>query len=515
MSNTDRIAKNTVFLYLRSLVVLLISLYTSRVILRVLGVEDYGVFCVVGGVIGMLGLLSQTMRATYQRYYNVEMGRKNSAGVAKMFQLSLSSQLLLAVIVLLLGETVGLWFVANKLVIPEERLVASIWVYQASLISFIVRIFETPFSALITAYERMGFFAVVSIIDAILRLAIVFLIQVLPGDALIVYSYLLALVSFVDIIIYVVYCKRKIETTVIRFGWDKSGLKNMFAFSWWSIFGEIGYTLQTQGINIVLNLFFGPIVNAARGVAAQVLNAVNQFIRSFQTSFRPQLTKSYASGDYNYMRTLYYSATKLSYYLIFTLSLPIIMETPYILHLWLGDNVPEYTTIFTRLVLVTSFVSTFANPTSGIAYATGKIKRFSIGVGIGNVLILPVAWVFLKAGFSPVSTLIVCLIMTILIQLFRLLDTSKTAGIHINDYFKKVIVPTLFFSVITPVIPILIVYFINSSFYRLLITCVVSVIMCLICGWLVGLNQLEKSFVMSKIRNVKVLRFVFKNKTIE
>lgn len=509
MSNTDRIAKNTVFLYLRSLVVLAIGLYTSRVILRVLGVEDYGVFCVVGGVIGMLGLLSQTMRATYQRYYNVEMGKKNPAGVVKMFKLSLSSQLLLATIVIVLGETVGLWFVANKLVIPENRLTAALWIYQASLISFIVGIFETPFGALITAYERMGFFAVVSIIDAVLRLVIVFLIQVLPGDSLIAYAYLLTLVAFSDIVIYVVYCKRNIESTVIKFEWDKSGLKNMFAFSWWSILGEIGYTLQTQGINIILNLFFGPIVNAARGVAAQVLNAVNQFIRSFQTSFRPQLTKSYASGDFNYMRTLYYSSTKLSYYMIFTLSLPIIMETPYILHLWLGDNVPEYTTEFTRLVLLTSFVSTFANPTSGIAYATGKIKWFSIGVGIGNILILPIAWIFLKLGYGPISTLVVCLIMTILIQLFRLFDTSKTAGIQLNDYLKKVITPTIIFSLLTPWIPFIIVKFMPSSFLRLLITCVLSVLMCLFFGWIVGLNRMEKTFVLSKLRNIKVVKRLF------
>ncbi len=499
MSNTARIAKNTFYLYLRSLIILFISLYTSRVILRVLGVEDYGIYNVVGGVIGMLGLLSQTMRATYQRYYNVELGKKNRTGVIKKFQLSLSSQLLLAIIILVLGETIGLWFVANKLVIPENRMTAAIWVYQASMISFIVRIFETPFGALITAYEKMGLFAVVSIIDAVLRLVIVLLIPFIPGDTLIVYAYLLTLVSFINIVIYVVYCKKRIETTVIKFCWNKSELKGMFIFSWWSVLGEFGNTVRTQGINIVLNIFFGPVVNAARGIAAQVLNAVNQFIRNFQTAFRPQLTKSYASGDYDYMRNLYYSATKLSYYLLFTLSLPIIMETPYILHIWLGDNVPEYTAIFSRLVLITSFVSAFANPTSCIAYATGKIKWFSIGVTIGNTLILLVAWFFLKLGYGPVSTLVVSLILTILIQLFRLVNVSQTAHILLNDYLKKVMVPTSLFTVLTPWFSLLVIKVLPSNFLRLVIICFVSVLTCLCIGWFVGLNNFEKQFIRSKI----------------
>lgn len=501
-SNTTRIAKNTVFLYLRSLIVLAIGLYTSRVVLQVLGVEDYGIYNVVGGVIGMLGLLSSTMRATYQRYYNVEMGKKNTPGVIKMFQLSLTSQLILAIVVLVLGETLGLWFVMNKLVIPENRLNAALWIYQASMISFIIGIFSTPFGASIVAYEKMGYFAVLSIIDAALRLGIVFLIKILPGDSLIIYAYLLSIISLVNILLNVVYCKLKIPTTKIKLIWDGKELKSMFLFSWWSIFGELGITVKTQGINIILNLFFGPVVNAARGVASQILNAVRQFIRSFQTSFRPQLTKSYASGDYGYMRVLYYSATKFSYYLLFTLSLPIIMETPYILHLWLGNNVPEYTAVFTRLVLVTSFVSAFANPTSCIVYATGRIKLMSIIVGVGNILILPVAWLFLELGWSPVSTLVVSLIMTVLIQFARMLVTAKVAPIPLSDYCKKVILPTALFSILTPWIPYLLVKLLPVSIWRLLLTGAISVLMCVLFGWTVGLNKQEKKFLLSKVQSL-------------
>lgn len=506
MGNTDRIAKNTVFLYLRSLIVLLISLYTSRVILQVLGVEDYGVYCVVGGVIGIMGLLTQVMSATYQRYLNVEMGKKNTAGVIKMFQLSLLSQSILAIIILVLGETIGLWFVMNKLVIPENRLTAALWVYQASIISFIIGVFSTPFSASIVAYEKMGFYAALSILDTILRLGIVFLIKVLSGDSLIIYAYLMTFISFINIIIKVVYCKRKIPTAVVKFLWDPKELKSMFIFSCWSIFGEFGNVVKAQGISIVLNMFFGPVVNAAQGVATQVQHGVDQFIHNFQASFRPQLTKSYSGGDYFYMKNLYYSATKFSYYMIYTLSLPIILETPFILSIWLGNNVPEYTVEFTRLILLTSFISAFANPTSCIAYATGNIKWFSIAVGLGNVLILPVAWVFLKLGYSPISTLVVSLLITSFIQIVRLIITSKTASILLSDYFKNVFLPTALYSFITPWAPFILSVLLPVGLMRLFLTCIVSVLSSALFCWLVGLNKQEKAFLLNKIQLFLKLR---------
>lgn len=498
-NNTSRIAKNTIFLYLRSLVVMLIALYTSRVVLRVLGVEDYGIYNVVGGVIGLLATLRSTMSATYQRYFNVEMGKKNPKGVTNMFQLSLASQVILASIILFLGETVGLWFVSNKLVIPDNRLTAALWVYQASIISFILSIFSAPFGALITAYERMDVFAVISIIDSVLQLVIVFLIQVLPGDQLIVYAYLHVIVALFNFSFNLIYCKKNIKETVIGFKWNRE-LKSMFVFSGWSIFAELGNMAKTQGISIILNMFFGPVVNAARGVASQVLKAVNQFIKSFQTSFRPQLTKSYASGDYEYMRKLYYSSTKMSYYLIFTLSLPIILEIPFILRLWLGDNVPEYTAVFTRLVLLTAFVGTYSNPTSGIIYASGNIKLFSIIVGIGNVLILPVAWVVLEMGYGPASAMVVSLIMSILIQICRITIAAKVAPIKILEYMKKVVFPTVVFSIFSAIGPLCMIKTISSSFVRLLFVCIVSVLSCFLCAWLFGLNKYEKQFVLSKIK---------------
>lgn len=503
MSNSGRIAKNTVFLYFRSFLVLIISLYTSRVILQVLGVVDYGIYNVVGGVIGMLGFLNQSMQATFQRYYNVEMGKGNFERVKELFRSSLSTQLIMAIVVVVLAETIGLWFVNHKLVIPEERMMAAQWIYQVAIVSFIISLMSAPFGALITAYERMGVFAVISIVDAVLKLLIVFLLEFIPYDSLIVYAVLLLLISILNILFYVLYCKRKISTTDIGFNWDKANLKSMFSFSGWSLMGTFAQTLKSQGINIVLNMFFGPVVNAARGIAYQVLNAVNQFIHSFQTSFRPQLTKSYASGDYDYMTKLYYSATKISYYLIFTISLPIILETPLILHLWLGDNVPEYTVVFTRLVLVTAFVSAFANPTTGIAYATGNIKWFSIIVSGVNLMILPVAYLFLKLGYGPVSALVVSLVMTVLVQMTRIIVTSKITVLDLPHYFKHVVLPTGIYSVLCPCIPYIVHRMMHPGFIRLMIICIISVLVSLAGAWFIGMNKYEKNLVLSKLKGVK------------
>lgn len=500
MSNSGRIAKNTMYLYFRSLFVLMISLYTSRVVLRTLGVVDFGIYNVVGGVIGMLGFLSSNMRATYQRYLNVEMGRGNLDGVKKMFQASLATQVIIAAVVLLLSETVGLWFVCNKLVIPEDRMDAALWIYQVAIVSFLLYIFSSPFSAVITAYERMGVFAVISIIDAMLRLAIVLALPWLPGDHLIAYAILLLGIAVFNLFTCVVYGLRNLPSTSLRIHADGPTLRSMFSFSGWSLMGLLAQTLKSQGINIVLNLFFGPVVNAARGISYQILNAVNQFIHSFQTSFRPQLTKSYASGDYNYMKRLYYSATKISYYLIFTLSLPIILETPYILHLWLGDNVPAYTVVFTRLVLLISFVSAFANPTSCIAFATGRIKWFSIIVSGMNLLIVPFAYLFLWLGYGPVSAFVVSLVITILVQLIRIIVTTRLTVLSLTDYFRQVMLPTVIYSLLTPWLAFALTQIMSQGFARLLLTCVLSVTTSLLFVWIVGLDRQEKLMALNKLR---------------
>ena len=499
-SNSTRIAKNTIFLYLRSFFVLLISLYTSRVILEILGVEDFGIYNVVGGIIGLLSFLNSSMASTYQRYFNFEMGRKNKTALTNLFKSSITVQLIYAIIIVILAETIGLWFLYTQMVIPTDRITAAEWVYQASILSFVLTVFQAPFTALIISNEKMNVFAIVSMLDAILKLVIVFLLPYTNSDKLIAYAILLALITLLDLLIYIVICKKQFSSCKITLNWNKENLKSLINFGGWGMIGSLAYTLKSQGINIILNMFFGPIVNAARGIAYQILYAVEMFATNFQTSFKPQLTKSYAEGNIDYMYKLYYSATKISFYMLWCISLPIIIETPMILGLWLGNNVPEYTVVFTRLILLTALVSAYANPTSAIAYATGNIKRFISWVSGLNLLIVPIGYLFLKLGYSPESTMIISLIMTIMVQVVRLFVLKKLLYFSILDYIKRVCIPTFIVFILSPIIPYFIKQIISDSLIGSLLLCIISAISVVILTWVIGLNKEEKSIILSKIR---------------
>ena len=501
-SNSTRIAKNTFFLYIRSFLILIISLYTSRVVLKALGVEDYGIYNVVGGVISMLSFLNTSMSATYQRYFNYEMGRKNEKSLSNLFKSSITVQIIYAIVIIAIAETLGLWFLNTKLIISPDRMVAAQWVYHISIISFVIVVFQAPFTALIISNEKMNIFAIVSIFDAILKLLIVFLLPYINYDKLIVYALLLISITFLNLIMYIVVCKRKFSTCKISLNLNKENLKSLLSFGGWGMIGSLAYTLKSQGINLLLNIFFGPVVNAARGIAYQVLHAVDMFAHNFQTSFRPQLTKSYAEGDLSYMYKLYYSATKISFYMLWCLSLPIIIEAPKILSLWLGDNVPEYTVIFTRIILLTALVSAYANPTSAIAYATGKIKIFTIWVSGLNLLIVPIAYLFLKLGYAPQSAMIVSLMMTVLVQVVRLLIIRKIIPFSIKTYTKKVFIPTLIVFTLSPIIPCICKYNFPDTYISTFAICIISIISVGIITWLIGLDSNEKDLLVSKIKIV-------------
>lgn len=499
-SNSTRIAKNTFFLYLRSFFVLLISLYSSRVILEILGIEDFGIYNVVGGIIGLLSFLNSSMASTYQRYFNFEMGRKNDTALINLFKSSITVQLIYAIIIVVLAETIGLWFLNTQIVIPIERITAARWVYQVSVLSFVLTVFQAPFTALIISNEKMNFFAIVSILDAILKLVIIFLLPYTNSDKLIAYGILLILITLLDLFIYVAICKKQFTSCKIALNWNKENLKSLINFGGWGMIGSLAYTLKSQGINIILNMFFGPIVNAARGISYQILSAVEMFTTNFQTSFRPQLIKSYAEGNLEYMYKLYYSATKISFYMLWCISLPIIIETPMILGLWLGNNVPEYTVIFTRLILLTALISAYANPTSAIAYATGNIKRFISWVSGLNLLIVPIGYLFLKLGYDPESTMIISLIMTILVQIVRLFVLKKLLKFSILDYIKKVCIPTFLVFLLSPIIPYSIKQIAQDSLIYSLLICLISAISVVIFMWFIGLNKEEKNIILSKIR---------------
>lgn len=502
-SNTSRIAKNTIFLYFRSFITLLIALYTSRVILDVLGIEDYGIYNVVGGVIGMLSFLNTSMAATYQRYFNYEMGRNNEKGVKDLFKSSLTVQLFYAVTIVVLAETIGLWFLENELVISSLRLDAARWIYHISIVSFVLIVFQAPFNALIISYEKMGIFAYISILDSILKLTIVLSLPLFVGDKLMIYGLLGILVILLNSIIYLVVCKSKFSACHLAFNWDKEQIKNLLGFGAWGMMDSLSYTLKSQGLNIVLNIFFGTVVNAARGVAYQILGAVEQFVRSFQTSFRPQMIKSYAEGNFSYMYKLYYSGTKLSFYMLWCLSFPIILETPNILQIWLGDNVPQYTVVFTRLILFTALISAYANPTSGIAYATGNIKMFNLWVSGLNLLIVPIAYIFLKLGCGPESAMMVSLVMTILVQIVRLFVLRRLLTFSISQYVKNVVVPTISVLLLSSIVTISFKSLLGPNMLNCIIICAFSILCVLITAYTIGLNKEEKILIMSKINKIR------------
>ena len=343
--NNKRIAKNTLLLYFRMLLLMVVSLYTSRVVLNALGVEDFGIYNVVGGVVAMFTVISGSLSAAISRFITFELGKGDGEGLKNTFSAAVTIQLLLSLVIVLLIESVGVWFLNAKMTIPADRLAAANWVLQFSIVTFVINLVSVPYNATIIAHERMSAFAYISIFEAVGKLAVAFLITVSPIDRLVFYAVLMCAVAVSVRLMYGRYCKRHFTECTYRFRWDKELLRRMSGFAGWNFIGAASAVLRDQGGNIVINLFAGPAVNAARGISVQVNNAVTGFVQNFMTALNPQITKSYASGDRDYMMTLIYQGARLSFYMLLLLSLPVLVNTHYILGLWL-KTVPGHTVLF-------------------------------------------------------------------------------------------------------------------------------------------------------------------------
>lgn len=400
LSNNKRIAKNTLLLYLRMFVIMATQLYTSRVVLSTLGVVDYGIYNVVGGVVAMFGFLNSAMATATQRFLTFELGKKNIDGQIKIFNTSIQIHLLLAIIIFVLAETVGLWFLNHKMVIPLDRIEAAQWVFHCSIISSLIVVMSVPFNASLIAHEKMSAFAYISIIEVFLKLLIVFVLMVLDIDKLKLYAVLLLFVQTIIILIYNSYCVRKFEEIQFRRIFDKGYFKKMITFSGWNILGVGANLCSGQGVNILLNMFFGPTVNAARAVTMQAMNAISQFSSNFMMAVNPQITKSYAVNNKEYLYDLIFKSSRVTFLLMSFLVIPLLFETPFILELWL-KNVPEYTVHFFRLSLIIAIFDSLSLPLSQAIGATGNLKYYQITVGGLLLLILPVSYIFLKYGGSP------------------------------------------------------------------------------------------------------------------
>ena len=502
-SANKRIAKNTLVLYVRMLFTMGISLFTSRVILQTLGVEDYGISSVVGGVISMFTFINAAMVSSTQRYLNFELVRGDANQLRSVFSTSLQIHALIALAIIVLSETVGLWFLNEKLVIPEARMNAAMWVYQCSILSCAVSIMSTPYNAVIVAHEKMSAFAYISILDVSLKLLVVYLLVVLPFDKLIILAILNLLVQLFIRYIYTLYCHRHFPESYFQFWFNKTLFKEMFGFAGWSFWGNLAAILYTQGLNMMLNIFFGPIVNAARGIAVQVQSAVQQFVGGFQTALNPQITKNYASNNLPQMHSLMFRSARFSFLLLFFLSLPVLMETNFILTLWL-KTVPDDAVIFTQIMICISLIYTTANPCIIANQATGKVKIYQMVVGGILLLILPISYVVLKLGAPAYSVFIVHFCIESLAQFSRMYMLRKLIHLPLWQYMKNIYIPIVSTVVIAIILPLVVRMQVAEGWLRFLavgFTCVLSVGAS---SYFIGFTKQERVFFLDK--SLRLLR---------
>jgi O-antigen/teichoic acid export membrane protein len=477
MTDNRRIAKNTMFLYIRMILVMLVGLYTSRVVLKTLGVEDYGLYNVVGGVVTMFTYLNASLSAATSRFIILDLGREDYEHLGKVFNITFLIHIGMAVFIILLAETVGLWFFYNKMVIPQERLGAAFWVYQFSVLTAFFSITQCPYNAEIIAHEDFSIYAWIGIVTAFLKLGVVFLLLISPIDKLIFYALMLCIVQIGTMIFYRAYCDRRFpECKLKRINFKKENnlVKGIFSYAGWEFIGDSVGFAQGQGLNILLNMFFGPVVNAAYGIVSQVQSAIVQLSNNFMSAVRPQIIKQYAVNKINDMMTLVKRSSSFSYYLMWLISLPICLETDYLLTLWLGEY-PDHTKTFLHLVIVLCLLQTLMTPRSIAFQATGKIKLTNIVVGSLMFAALPAAYVALKLGASPESVFICAVTANVIAGIINIFILRRYIEFSIKDYLLSVHLRCIIVTVVSFTISyFLFDRFMEPSFLRLVITCVIT-----------------------------------------
>lgn len=499
--NNKRIVKNTLLLYFRTFLTMTIALYTSRVILNVLGVSDYGIYNVVGGVVAMFSVISGTFSSSISRFITYELGSKNSERLQKIFSTSLNIQLIIAAIVILIGELIGVWFINFKMQIPTERLIAANWVFQCSLFTFVINLISIPYNACIIAHEKMSAFAYISILEATLKLIVVYLILLSPLDKLITYAILLFLVALTIRSTYGFYCQRHFNECKYQLIYDKQLSKEMLSYAGWSFLGNSAYMFNTQGVNILINLFFGVTFNAARGIATQVETSIMQFVYNFTVAINPQITKSYASGDKEYMFSLMCKGAKYSYFLLLFFAMPFILEANTILKLWL-KVVPEYAPIFLQLTMFGSMAVILGNTMLTAISATGNIKFYQIWVTIVGCLVFPLTWVAYKLGCSVETAYILYAIIYFTLIFVRLYFVKKQLGFQVSVFIKQVLIKILLVSIIASIIPIFISHYVPASSGRLILTIFSSTISSISSILIFGLDHTERYTILTKIKEI-------------
>ncbi|WP_206365284.1 MATE family efflux transporter [Sphingobacterium corticibacterium] len=468
--------------------------------LDTLGVVDYGLYNVVGGIVIMFSFLSGTMSSASQRFFAFELGRKNHDALRKTFSMTMIIYGIIAVLILILAETIGLWFLNNKMIIPADRLEAVQWVYQFSILSFMMTMITIPYNAVIIARERMRVYAYVSIIEAVLKLLIVYLLVLFSLDKLKLYAVLMFVVTTLITLIYRMYCLRRFHECKFYFYWDKRLFKEIIGYSGWNLFGAIASIFNNHGINIILNLFFGPTVNTARAIAYRINSTMSQFVLNFMTASRPQITKYYATGEKDKMLALVFQTSKFCFILMFMLSIPLLLETNFVLEVWL-KQVPEYVVLFTRLIIVATLIDSLSYPLTTAALATGEIKIYQLVVGGILILVLPISYMFLKLGFPPQSVFYLAIVGSVIAMALRLVMLRKMVALNITRYFLQVVIPILLVLVPSYIVPLFVIQEIQAGLLRFFVTTLVGLASSVLSVYLFALSKDEKRFVVNFIGN--------------
>lgn len=486
----SRIAKNTMFLYARMFVIMLVSLYTSRMVLQALGVEDYGVYNVVAGSVALFGFMNSAMSMATQRFLNFYMVKGDASLLRKVFAMSFNIHVVIAIVVVLLTETVGLWILNTQLNIPLERMMAARWVFHFSVLTFCLSVIQVPFNSAILAHERMNVYAVISIVEVFLKLGVVFFLLNVVADKLVLYGGLLSAVSLSIFFVYLFFSWRSFKECRYRFCWDKRLFCEIAGFSGWNIFGQIAQVLTTQGVNMVANVFCGVVVNASIGITNQVNAALSQFSNNFQTAFRPQIVKSYSTGDVAGMQKLTYQASRFSFYLLYLVSVPIIFNIDAILDLWL-DVVPEYSATFCELLIWYSYLEVMGMPLVISIMATGRNRNYQLAVSIVIGLNFLFSWLFLKLGFSPEVIFYVKIALALLTLCVRMFYAKRQAGFSILFFARFVLLPVSAVAGCVSLLQLGLRGFVDTWPERILVTVAMETVLVLVI-WLAGLSKTER-----------------------
>ncbi len=499
--NNKRIAKNTLFLYFRMALILLVTLYTSRMILKYLGVEDYGIYSVVGGVTSLMTIVNTAMTIATNRYLAYHVGKGDPEQLRKTFCISFSIYIYLCFFFFVLAETVGLWFLNSHLNIPENRMVAANWIYQFTIISIINSLLVDPYNAAIVAHEHMGVYAYVSIFEYTLKLIIVLCLPLIPYDRLVVYGGLYLMVSLVITMIYRIYCIRKFPECRFKYYHDSQMFREILSYSGWNLFGAGAGAAKGAGVNILLNIFFSPSINAARGIAGQVNGALGMFVSNFTFAVRPQITKYYAQDNLVEMFKLVFRSTKFSWYLLWMVKLPVLIEAPILIQLWLGQ-MPDYVVPFVRMTIVISVINSLSSPLMTVAHATGRIKLYQFLVGMLQILIVPACYIVLKCGGNPMSVYVVGLCVDLIALGARMWIVKRLIpSFPLYRYPSEILLPVITVSMLASILPIVSHLYFPASLPYAILNCFIAVISTLTVICFVGLKKDERGYVVALVKS--------------